>query len=108
MLTALLLAAAISRPYHPATVATMATTHHTHVAVTGVVTLVTREADGDIHFRIADAQGRFVVCEILRIHPLPAPTKGQRVLVRGIRRYDDERGHHWYELHPVEAWEPVP
>lgn len=102
----LVLALALSRPYHPTAIASIATTHHTHVQISGTVCLVKREADGDLHFRVCDDAGHFVVCEIVPFHPLPMPTKGARVIVRGIRRYDDESpGHHWWEVHPVESWQ---
>lgn len=97
-----LLAIVVSRPYHHETVDSMVRSRHTHVQVAGTVTLVRREADGDIHFRISDDKGRFVVCEIIPAISMAAPLKGQAVVVFGIRRVDTEHG--WPEIHPVEKW----
>src|SRR5438128_263124 len=107
MLIGLLLASALTRTFHNETVSSTHTTRHTHVRVTGTVTLVKREADGDIHFRVSDNQGRFIVCEIVPYHQLPAPRLHQTVTVEGIHRYDNEAGHGWDEIHPVEQWSLV-
>jgi hypothetical protein len=65
-----------------------------------------------LHFRIADAHGHFVVCEIIPTlkpaTPFARPAIGQRVTVRGIHRTDREPGHAWEEIHPVESWRPTP
>lgn len=110
----LILALLVGRPYHVETVASMALSRSTHVEVTGLVTLVRKEADGDWHFRLSDQAGRFVVCEIVpSLTGIPTvvgyvqlvpPRRGQRVTVRGIRRYDT--WHKWFEVHPVESWTP--
>lgn len=97
-------AAAETRLYHNETIAGLHRSRHTHVRVTGTVTYVKHEADGDLHFRLEDAAGRFVVCEIVPYRTLPAPRRGQVVTVEGIHRYDNEAGHGWDELHPVEQW----
>lgn len=89
------------RTYHKVTVAKLPTTQWTHVEVCGLVTLVKKEADGDLHVRIDDG-GVFLVAETVPYHPLPAPRSGQRICVRGISRED--KTHHWYEVHPVESW----
>lgn len=116
-MTALLLAVvlALTRPYARETVASLATSRATHVEVSGQVTLVRAERDGDWHFRVSDPQGRFVVCEIvpsltgirtpLGFVELVPPRRGQYVRVRGIRRYD--AWHQWPEVHPVERWESL-
>jgi hypothetical protein len=115
----ILLVALLTRPYHVETIASLATSRSTHVEVVGLVTLVKKEADGDLHFRLTDADGRFIVCEIIptlipvaAVDPhsdepmlLERPSVGQRVRVRGIRRYDT--WHRWSEIHPVEHWEPL-
>jgi hypothetical protein len=102
------LALALARPYHRETVASLRASTHTHVQVAGTVTLVKREADGDWHIRVSDDAGRFIVAEIIPALPMTPPTKGQRVVVFGIRREDNERGHGWMEVHPVERWTPAP
>ena len=108
-MTAWLFAAWLAvRLFHPETVATFARSHHTHVEVVGTVVSVRHEADGDVHFIIADAVGRRIVCEIVPFHPLPSPTRRTRIVVRGIRRFDDEAGHGWWEVHPVESWTLAP
>jgi hypothetical protein len=102
----LLLAVDDARIYHRVAVAQLARSTWTHVEVIGRVTLVRDEADGDIHFRVADPRGRFVVAEIIPLIPLARPAIGQRVIVRGIRRWDSR--HRWIEVHPVEALEVQP
>lgn len=103
-----LLLLVLGRIYHPVAIDQMASVYHTHVEIVGMVTLVRAEDDGDKHFRVADEHGHFVVCEIIPAMPLAVPQVGQRVTVRGIRRFDDERFHRWYEVHPVEAWSVTP
>lgn len=66
--------------------------------LTGTVTLVRHEADGDWHFRLTDGPS-FVVCEIVPEKPMPPPKLGAKITVRGIVRYDGQ--HRWWELHPV-------
>jgi len=94
----------LDRPYHPSIIDDFAKSRFTHVETVGRIILVKNEADGDIHFRIADEHGHFVVCEIVPFHPLDKPQFGDLVRVRGIRRYDDTSGHGWWEIHPVESW----
>lgn len=104
VLLALLLAppahAEASRRYWPVTTATLATTSHTHVEVTGTVTLRRKEDDGDIHLRICNA-GLCIVAECIPELPTHCVgvRKGDTVTVRGISRYD--RKHGWGEVHPV-------
>jgi hypothetical protein len=103
-MTLLMLALAV-RLFHHETVASMPTSHNTHVQVAGTVTMVKAEADGDVvHFRVSDSHGRFIVCEIVPYHPLQKPVVGQAVVVYGIRRVDNAGGHGWSEIHPVEKW----
>jgi hypothetical protein len=102
----LLLGQEEGRLYHRETPASLARSRWTHVELDGRVVLVKREADGDVHFRLADAQGRWIVCEIIPLIRLPAPQRGQQVRVRGIRRWDSV--HRWAEVHPVEALTRLP
>lgn len=96
---ALLVALAIT--FHPVPVKKLPTTRWTHVHVCGVVTLVKKEEDGDVHIRLTD-RTRFVVAEIVPAIPLPAPTRGQTICVDGISR--DDKAHGWAEVHPVLRW----
>lgn len=75
----------------------------THAAVTGDVSQVTRELDGDIHIRI-QAGGAFIVAEIIPELPFAPPHIGQIVTVWGIVRHDGF--HNWWELHPLVGWQP--
>jgi hypothetical protein len=70
------------------------------VQVTGKVTLVRHEADGDLHIRIEDG-GAFIVAECIPKLPCAAPKVGDTVTVTGISRFDGE--HKWQEIHPVET-----
>ena len=96
------------RLYHPETIDSIAASRHTHVSVTGRVTLVRHEADGDVHIRLTDEHGHFIVAEIVPYHPLAAPGLGTIITVKGIRREDNEAGHGWWEVHPVEQWDEAP
>lgn len=91
------------RVYHKVAIAMLARSSWTHVEVEGRVTLVRDEADGDVHIRLADPQGRWMVAEVIPLIPLPRPAVGQHVRVRGIRRWDSR--HRWVECHPVETIE---
>lgn len=105
----LLLLATVVRLYHPETVASVPTSRHTHIEVCGTVTLAKWEADGDRHIRVSDSDNKFIVAEIVPYHPLsPMPKLGQHVCVDGIRRFDNEAGHGWWEVHPVEKWRVAP
>lgn len=84
--------------YHAVALKDLATTKWTHACTRGIVTLSKREADGDRHLRL-EADGAFIVAEIIPQIPFPAPRVGQSVEVCGITRYD--RAHGWPELHPV-------
>ncbi len=117
LLTAAPLSIAPTRPYHIVAVKDLATSRHTHVEVVGTVTLVKKEAVGDWHIRISDGT-HFIVAEIIptlaftdirRIYVggrgasgFQVPSVGDRVRVRGIRLIDNEAGHGWAEVHPVE------
>lgn len=95
----------VSRPYHHETVDSLPMSRHTHVQVAGTVCLVKREDDGDMHIRVCDEHKHFIVAEIVPYHVLPTPKMGDGIVVRGIRRIDNEAGHGWAEVHPVESWE---
>jgi len=96
-----------ARTYWPVTVDELAagTVKHTHVQVTGRVRLVRHEDDGDLHVKLTGVRG-FIVAECIPALPCQPPPLGARITVRGIARFDGE--HHWYEVHPVEAWQPAP
>jgi hypothetical protein len=61
---------AISRPYHPVTIAAIADSQWSHVEVCGTVTLAKWEDDGDRHIRLSDDSGAFIVAEIVPYHPV--------------------------------------
>ena len=99
------------RHYHAVAIPSLAGGHvrATHVEVEGYVTYVRTEADGDLHIRLCDSPRvkgmnrlRCIVAECIPAMPCPAPDLGQKVAVHGISRYDHERGHQWFEVHPVE------
>lgn len=105
LLTLALLPAAGVRVYHPVVLPKVEASQWTHIETCGRVTLVKTEDDGDLHIRL-DAGGAFLVAEIVPYHTLPRPKVGQTIRVQGISRLD--KTHHWYELHPLEAWVAVP
>ena len=94
------------RVYHKTTIARLPRTVDTHVELEGRVTLVRREGDGDVHIRVEDVDHRFVVVEVIPEISLTIPAVGDRVVVRGIVRYD--KRHRWHEIHPAEAIEIRP
>ncbi len=97
-----------SRTYWPVSVDSLAIgqTVHTHVVVTGRVTLLRHEADGDTHLKLVGRTG-FIVAECIPALPCAfLPKVGQRVTVYGISRRDVEHG--WYEVHPIERLERLP
>jgi hypothetical protein len=75
--------------------------------ITGIVTYVRKEEDGDWHYRVSDGKN-FVVCEEIPELRMPNghPRVGDTVVVRGVVRYDGD--HKWWELHPVVWWRKVP
>lgn len=98
----ILLAQTPGRHYWPVTVDQLASgaVAHTHVKVTGLVTLVRRETDGDVHIKLVGAT-KFIVAECIPSLPCKLPKVGQHVTVIGISRLDGE--HKWWEVHPVEG-----
>lgn len=97
------LLAADGRTYHQVPLAKMATTPWTHVETCGRVVYRRRMEDGDWHITLAEGDVK-VVAEIIPAIPLDPPTKGQRVCVWGIARFDKD--HSWPEVHPVEGIRP--
>jgi hypothetical protein len=91
-----------SRTYWKTPLDSLAVGHHTHThaAVTGKVTYVSAESDGDYHIRLTSPSGRFIVAECIPQLPCPHPKVGQTITVKGITRWDPE--HSWNEIHPVE------
>lgn len=77
----------------------------THVCIEGQVIYRRAEDDGDIHFKIADAAGNVLTCEIDPQHPLPEPAYQQHVRVYGVTRFDMDHG--WWEIHPVDYWSDI-
>lgn len=103
-----LLLLATTRVYHVTPIAGLARSVHTHVEVSGRVTYVRHEADGDWHVRVSEGPAS-IIAEIIPAIPLPVPRRGQCVQLRGIRRIDRERGHRQQaEVHPVEWIAVVP
>lgn len=101
-------APAITRPYHPATVAQLAsgTFPYTHAQITGRVIYTRLEEDGDLHIRLVDTSASAIpdtiVGECLPALMCRRPATGSVVTIRGITRRDPE--HRWWEVHPIE-WE---
>jgi hypothetical protein len=87
------------RTFHPVTEQAFATgkVKDTHVKLSGTVDKISKEADGDVHFRI----GR-IICEIIPELPLKPPVLGRKITAWGISRYD--LVHKWWEIHPVLGW----
>lgn len=82
---------------------TLGLVRDTHVAIEGQVIYRRKEDDADIHFKIMDAAGRVLTCEIDPQSPLPEPNYLQNVRVYGVVRFDLDHG--WWEIHPVDYWE---
>jgi hypothetical protein len=91
----------------------------THIEISGWITYMAKEGDGDIHLRLCDSADAPKLmdhkhCMVAEIAPTLQPKgyfkpkKGMHITVRGIGRYDAENpGHHWWECHPVEQIELV-
>lgn len=94
--------------YYPATLipAVDITPKNTHIVVEGTVSYLRKEADGDLHFDIKDANGLKLTCEIDPQNPLQPPTVGEQVRVYGVYRVDPDHGG-WVEIHPCDYWEPA-
>jgi hypothetical protein len=74
----------------------------TRVTVVGRVVRVRLRRDGGWRVRLADTGGALGAAEIRSTHPLPLPSRGTRILIRGRIRYDADHG--WYVVDPVDAW----
>jgi uncharacterized protein YfaP (DUF2135 family) len=100
-----ILAAAVLYPPVPLETVAAGRWTRPRAELTGTVTMVARESDGDVHFRL-QVGDKFVVCEIIPELKVPSPRLNQKVVVRGIVRHDGQ--HRWWELHPVTSWRPAP
>jgi hypothetical protein len=91
--------------FHPVRVSNIESNTKPHVVAEGYVSEVGyNDEDGDLSFRLVDSLGereRFIVCEIIDPIKLVPPAIGSRVRVYGVSRFDGERDHNWYEVHPV-------
>jgi hypothetical protein len=83
-----------------------------HAAVSGFVTQVTKENDGDTTIRICENpkidgmdRARCIVAKCIAKIPCEVPPAGRPITVKGITRYDAKVGTHWWEIHPVEEIE---
>jgi hypothetical protein len=83
-----------------------------HAAVSGFVTQVTKENDGDTTIRICENpkidgmdRARCIVAKCIAKIPCELPPVGRPITVKGITRYDAKVGTHWWEIHPVEEIE---
>jgi putative zinc finger protein len=76
-----------------------------HIVAEGYVSQVgVNDEDGDFSFKIVDNLQQpepFIVCEIIDPIRFAPPKVGSRVRVYGVSRYDSQRNHNWYEVHPV-------
>jgi hypothetical protein len=73
----------------------------TYATVVGDVSQVSHELDGDYHIRV-QAQGAFLVAEIMPEFPLVPPHVGEEITAWGVVRHDGL--HNWWELHPLVGW----
>jgi hypothetical protein len=91
--------------FHPVSISDIESNTKPHVVAEGYVSEVrVNDEDGDLSFKLVDRLGeqeRFIVCEIIDPIKLAPPAVGSRVRVYGVSRYDGERDHNWYEVHPV-------
>lgn len=104
-LVALLFGLILTRTYWPVDATKFATSgsYHTHVQITGYVTYLRREDDGDLHIRVVPTAGStdpYFIAECIPLLPCVTPAIGQQVTIQGITRRDPEHG--WWEIHPVE------
>ena len=83
-----------------------------HAAVSGFVTQVSKENDGDTDIRICENpkiegmdRARCIVAKCIPKIPCVSPQVGKPITVKGITRYDAKVGTHWWEIHPVEEIE---
>jgi len=74
----------------------------TYATVVGDVSQVSHELDGDCHIRV-QAQGAFLVLEIMPEFPLAPPHVGEEITAWGVVRHDGL--HNWWELHPLIGWQ---
>lgn len=73
--------------------------------MTGTVSYVHKETDGDTHIRLVSSSGWFIIGECIPvITPSPCSVSlhvGEQITIKGITRRDPEHG--WYEVHPIES-----
>jgi hypothetical protein len=110
--------------YHPLTIAQVVAENpakwskmHTHIVVEGYVTYTKIEEDGDLHIRLCDSpavvgmdRAHCMVAELIpnRNYTMDrAIKKRERIRVAGVSRYDAERNHNWWEIHPIAYWEHI-
>lgn len=100
-----------TRYYWPTNLTTYAQqgTSHTHIQLSGYVTYVASESDGDYHIRVCDSPSitgmdvnHCVIGECVPALPCSHPSVGRQLHLKGVSRLDSE--HHWMEVHPVEQW----
>ena len=77
--------------------------HGFSVVVVGRVVRVRPNGDGGWRVRLADTGGALAAAEIRPSKPLPLPSRGTRILLRGRLRYNVD--HAWYAIDPVDAWD---
>lgn len=103
------------RVYHRVLIKDVAETIHTHICTTGLVAVVRKEKDGDVHIRLEDGNGSgaYLIAEIIpTLLPkmkatIRTPKVSDWVEVCGITRIDRkhktrEYPRGWPEIHPVE------
>jgi hypothetical protein len=83
-----------------------------HAAVSGFVTHVSKENDGDTDILICENpkiegmdRGHCIVAKCIAKIPCDSPQVGRPITVKGITRYEAKVGTHWWEIHPVEEIE---
>jgi len=88
---------------------------HTNQELTGTVTAVRGEADGDTHVEVtpdpayvalAFSGQNYVVVEPMPGQSIPTPSIGDHIQVVGTHVYDTNHAHN--EIHPVLVWNDVP
>lgn len=78
-----------------------------HAVIEGKVAKIINESDGDTHVWLEYGGGKGqLACEWTpQSTAKPPPSVGSAIRVYGILRYDLQHG--WWEIHPVDAWEPL-
>lgn len=76
---------------------------HTHICITGTVSSVKKEKDGDHHIMVCD--GKCLLLETVPEFKVANPPVGHRIYACGIVRFDG--WHQWWEVHPLLRWKEV-